>query len=355
MKTVGIKVWGILGAGLMSALLCAALRADTLTYVEDKGESAGQEVSLTGLIQTVTKTNVVIKDRGGIETTVSAHRVVSTQYDADPVALKVVRTAVESSQYEDALTQLAAITPEERSAAGPLSVQDIDFYKVYANCQLALSGSRDVTAAAAGSGLIGFVGSYPESWHYYEANRLIGKLLTSMGKFAEAKKYFEILSQSPWPELKYEAMVSLGTILIDEKNLEEAKKSFDSVVGAEDASPTTAEQKFFAQIGLARIAALNGAAQEASQLFDAVVRDSNPENVALQAALYNAIGMTAMESGKNKEAILAFLHVDLLYSSARTEHVKALKNLLILWKKELREDRAAEVQAILRDQYKIAE
>ena len=331
----------------------ASAKADTVTYYEEGG--AGKEASLTGTIDQVTKEGVQVKDRAGIATTIPANRIIATQYDDEPMALRVIRTAIDSSQYEDARAQAKGIPAEELSGAREFVAQDAAYGGAFASAQLALSGSREVTLAAAGTELIAFIQRYPESWHFYEANALIGRMLTKMGKFGDAKKYFETLGAAPWDDMKFVGKIALGNILLDEGNVEGAKTAFTEVVDASGDAPGSADQKSFAQIGLARIMASGGDAPGAQKLFQDLIEQSNAENALLQATLYNAIGAVAEAENRNKDAILAYLHVDLLFASARMEHVEALKHLAALWKKETRPDRAAEAQSQLQEKYGISE
>lgn len=343
--------------GLLTAFLLLAgglLRADTVNYLKSDDKGNTQEASATGTITGTSRTEVVIRDRGGIETPIPANEVLSVQVDAEPVAMPVIRTAIETSQYEDALAQLGAITAQDRSAAPPLIRQEIDYLRAWTAAQLALSGNKEYPVKKAGGDLYRFIQENPESFRFFEANRLVGRLLAADGNIENAKKTYQSLAEAPWPEMKFEGKVALGNLFLDEKNVEEAKKVFEEVAAAEPSTPAIAQQRFFARIGLGRVAALGGDAAGAKAIFDSVIEESNAENALLQATLYNAIGQTALEAGNDREALLAYLHVDLLFSAARMEHIKALKNLVILWKKDLKEDRSAEAAALLRERYGIA-
>lgn len=343
--------WNTLMASAVIFFAAGWAAADTVVYQKSGDSGKTTEASASGTIEQVSRTEVTIKDRGGIQTPIPANEVISIQVEGEPVALPVIRTAIETSQYEDAMKQLAAITAEERSAAPALVQQEIDYLRVWTAAQLALSGNKNYPVKKAGGDLYRFIQENPESFHFYEANRLVGRLLAADGNTENAKKTYQSLSEAPWPEMKFEGKVALGNLLLAEKNIDEAKKVFEEVAAADPSTPAIADQRFFARIGLGRAAALGGDYDGAKTIFDAVIAESNAENALLQATLYNAFGESAVEAGKDREALLAFLHVDLLFSSARMEHIKALKNLVILWKKAMKEDRSAEAAALLRDQY----
>ena len=350
------RLGGIL---LLSAFLLtwipSPLSADSIfVQVKKDGQPAEEELE-TGKVTKVTRNEVVIKDKAGIESSLPANQIIAIQFDDEPVNLQVARTAIDSSQYEDALTKLGEIKGDEIDAAGDFIRQDYEFYRAQAASRLALSGSPDVTLRKAGARLNDFVKKNPESFHFYEANRILGNILIAMEDYKNAKNFFEILAGAPWEEMKIEGNIALGNILLNEGDLDGAQKGFEGVLSADDTADGVREQKNFAQIGLGRIASQRGDDAKAQEIFNAVIAAADPDDYLLQAKLYNAVGDAALKAGKEKEAILAYLHVDLLYSSASAEHVKALRHLVSLWKKQLRDDRAADAQSILREKYKINE
>ncbi len=82
-----------------------------------------------------------------------------------------------------------------------------------------------------------------------------------------------------------------------------------------------------------------------------VIANSSPEDVALNAQAYNALGGIYRKSHKTDDALLAFLHVELLYPSIPKERIEALENLKDLWTDKQRPNRARETERILRDEY----
>lgn len=340
-------LWGVTAA--------APLRSDSVTLmVKEEGKPTEEETE-SGKITKITRSEIVLKDRAGLDMSFPANRVIATQFDDEPVDLQVARTAIDSSQYEDALAKLNGIKSEEIDSADVFIRQDYEFCRAYAAGQLALSGSPDMTLRKAGSRLNEFVKKNADSYHYYEANRMLGNILIALSDFKNAKSFFEVLAGAPWEEMKIEGNIALGGILLDEGDLDGAQRGFEDVLAAKEDSQGVREQKNFAQVGLGRVASMRGDYDRANGIFQSIVDSSDPDDYLLQAKLYNAIGDAAMKAGKDKEATLAYLHVDLLYSSANAEHIKALKNLALLWKKQLRDDRAAEAQSVLRERYKISE
>lgn len=341
-------------AALLAVGLAGAVYADSVIVSSADAPNNGEaDTTEAGTVTSVTRDQLVLKDRGGVEVKIDTNRIVETHYDDEPVTLQAARSAIDASQYEDALKQINDIPKAEAEAAPDPVRQDIEFCRAQASALLALSGHPEMTLRKAGARLNEFVKKNDNSWHYYEANRLLGQILMTMEDTENAKGFYENLTKAPWPEVKVEGEIALATLLLSEGRNDDAEKAYTSVLSAEDA-PGVERQKDYARIGLAKIASYRKDTEKSKQLFQEVADKSDPDDVRLQASLYNAMGDAAERAGDPKAAIIAYLHVDLLYSSASAEHITALRQLVKLWKQQLREDRAAEAQSILKERYKIS-
>ena len=330
---------------------CSVTWGDTIRMIPATGED-NDEVSLSGTIREISTDEISMNDDDGNFKTIQTNTILWIQFDDEPIDLPAIRTMIQISQYEEAQAKLNAISDADLKKAQPFVVQDVEFLRAYTTTQLALSGTGALDSA--GRQLVAFIKNYPESYHFYEANQLIGAVLQSMGKYSDAAVYYNKLTAAPWANTTLTAMVALGNIRIEEKKWDDAKAEFNQVLNFNDeSSPLIETQKQFAKIGLGRVATLENDYDHAEQLFQEVIRSTNAENADILAQLYNAMGENYMAAGKNKEAIIAFLHVDLLYSKSRPEHVRALRQLYALWKQTQREDRAAIVKRTLKERYGI--
>ena len=66
-------------------------------------------------------------------------------------------------------------------------------------------------------------------------------------------------------------------------------------------------------------------------MIEQMIQDTDPEQKELQARAYNALGDCYERAGRTKDALLAFLHVDVLYSTVPDAHAEALSHLVKLW------------------------
>ena len=84
---------------------------------------------------------------------------------------------------------------------------------------------------------------------------------------------------------------------------------------------------------------------------DEILAKADPEDVELHARAYNTKGTALRKTGRTKEALLAFLHVDVLYFAVPEAHAEALANLAELWNELNRTERAMRARDLLESQY----
>lgn len=307
-----------------------------------------KSTTLTGKITGVSATVVTIEQNTGGSKQIPVNEIEIVFFDDEPTLLKTARTAVAAGRYEDALAALEKIPQGEIKR--PEVKQDMDFLKSLAAAKLALAGNGQI--AEAGSAMAGFVSANANSFHYLEAAEVVGDLLVAAGKYAPAQKYYGEVAKAPWPDYKMRAGVAIGRALLAEGKAEEALKAFEEVLATQAQGELADRQRLAATLGKARCLAQSGKADEAIQLVQGVIEKADPEAAELHAKAYNVLGVSHRKAGRPKEALMAFLHTDVLYFTNPEDHVEALKNLVDLWKELQKPDRAARAEQILRDQYK---
>jgi hypothetical protein len=83
-----------------------------------------------------------------------------------------------------------------------------------------------------------------------------------------------------------------------------------------------------------------------------IVKDANPEERELLSRAYTVLG-TAYRAmgGKEQDALIQFLTVDLVYNTLPETHAEALFNLGELWEKGNNPERAGEARTSLKTLY----
>jgi tetratricopeptide (TPR) repeat protein len=227
--------------------------------------------------------------------------------------------------------------------------QEVAYYRAILMGRLALAGSGSLKDA--GKHLFDFEKTNKNSYHYLEASVMIGDLLVANGNVEKAETYYARLAATPWPEYRARALVLMGRALLTQKQYDKAIAKFDEALNADGDGPQVESQRLSAQLGKASALAASDKIDEAVKLIQTVIDQADPDNQELYARAYVALGNCFKAAGKPKDALLAFLEVDLLYPAAPEQHAEALANLATLWAKVDKADRAAQARSELEKKY----
>ncbi len=193
--------------------------------------------------------------------------------------------------------------------------------------------------------------SSPDHFRYYESVGLLGQVQLAKGDYAAARTTFALLAKAPWSDFKLAARIASGRILTAENKLDEAVKEFEAAAAGASDSAADQARKYEAMLGQARALVMQSKHEDALKLLDVVTDKGPAEESALQAEAYVLQGDSLQALGRAKEAALAYLHVDILFSRESAFHAAALFNLIKVWKLVNLPDRSAEAEAKLVQNY----
>ena len=268
-------------------------------------------------------------------------------YEDDPVELKTAKTHVLGGRYADALAALERI----RGDVGRREIeQDIDFYKALCTAKLAIGGSGKI--AEAGRMMKAFADANSKSYHYFEASEIVGDLLVAVRQYAQAAEYYGRLDRAPWPDYKMRAGVATGRALLAQRKIDEATAAFDKVIATEAEGELAQGQRAFAKLGKASALVASKKPDEAIKMVEDILKKVDAEDAPLWARAYNVLGTAHRQAGRTKEALLAFLRVDVLYWSVPDAHAEALANLADLWEQVHQTERANRARKTLEEEYR---
>ena len=302
--------------------------------------------TLTGKVIEMSALEVTI-EKSSARTPVAVNEIVSITWDGEPAMVGTARAAMAAGRYEDALESIKKVKTDELKRLEVL--QEVEFLKALASARLALAGNGDVGEAE--SLMLAFGKKYSQNYHYLEACEYLGDLLVAKGLPDRAEGFYGQLAKVPWPAYKMKAGVKIGKAQLAQGKAEDALKSFQAVLDDPTQDEAADRRRLAATLGKARCLAAAAKHDEAIAMIDGVIAQADPEQVELLAETYNALGLAHRQAGRNKDAILAFLHVDLLYFQAPAEHITALKNLIQLWNEAQKPERADKAVEILKERY----
>jgi len=304
--------------------------------------------TVSGTVVSMNPLEVVV-EQNALRKPVAVNEIVTVFYDDEPTQLRTARTHLLTGRYEDALASLENVDP---SAVSRLVVkQDIAFFKALCAAKIALGGGGSISDA--GRQMMAFVTTHKGSYHYFEACEAVGDLLVALRKYPNAEEYYSRLARdAPWPDYKMRAGVALGRARLAQNKVAEAKRTFETVLGMDADSDLARAQHLAASLGKATCLASEGQHDQAIKTVAAILEKADPEDIELHARAYNTLGNAYRKAGRDKEALMAFLHVDVLYFTVPECHAEALANLAELWTKVHKAERAVRARRILDERYK---
>lgn len=322
-------------------VLCAAVG-----HAQDRLYTMNSSTAVTGQIVQITRNGVTIKSSGANQE-IPADQIRKILHEGDPRQLTDAREFVMEGQYDQALPLLESL--ELSALKREVAQADAAFYRVYSQGQLALAGKGDKKGAAGAA--LTFAGKFTDSWHFFDAARLLGDLALSMGNYDAAIKYYGSLRSAPSVESKIAAVYLTATAYLEKGDLETAATEFDKVASVSVQSVEAARLQKLAKAGKAMALARGGKPKEGLEIVNSLISELNATDVELAARVYNAQG-ACFEAAKDVDgAILAYLHTHLMFSSQPLMHAQALAKLVQLWPQVGRPERAAEARKELQERY----
>ncbi len=299
-----------------------------------------------GTIKKVSATEVVVS-ANGTERKIPVNEIQRIGLGGEPTGLRQGRTAIFSGQYEQAQESLETVRVDANASS--ILRQEVDFYRAAAFAHLALRGSGNPKAAA--SMLLNFVKRNRDSLHFYEAVELLGDLTLMVGSFENASLYYRQIAKAPFPEFKLRSSVLEGNALRAQGKFDDAIQRYNKALASIANSPESMRQQSIARIGKAGCMAETGKVDEALADLDDIIAKNDASDDQLFALAYLAQGTAHRKAKRDLDAVMAYLHVDLLFFNQRDAHAEALYYLSELWPKVNNPDRGVEARNLLKSRY----
>ncbi|KAA1259677.1 hypothetical protein LF1_22120 [Rubripirellula obstinata] len=326
----------VFGAGIFGA--------QTASAVDRLYEKSGGNV--TGEVTATDKKGVQLKKGSSTKTYLSGE-ILKILFEGDPSGLTKGREFALDGQYDQALEELKKVDSD--SIKREVIKADWVFYTAMSQAKLALAGKGAKDAAA--TAMVSFAGKFRDSWHIFDAAKLLGDLALALNKPENAMSYYKLLSQSQSPDTKVESVYLQGRVNLIEGDDKEALDKFDKIIGIAAGTTSIARIQTLAKAGKAVALTKSGKSGEGLKLVKELIAELNPDDIEMAARIYNAQGASYEASGDKEGAILAYLHTHLMFSSQPDAHAEALLRLIELWPQVGQPQRAAEARGELQQRY----
>ena len=185
-----------------------------------------------------------------------------------------------------------------------------------------------------------FADANGKSYHYFEASEVVGDLLVAVHQYCAGRGLLWPTRQGSLARLQDAGGRGRGTSPAGPGENRRSETAFDRVIAIDVEGDLAKSQRALARLGKARGLIAAKKADEAIKLVADVLQAADPEDVPLLAQAYNVLGAAQRQAGRTEAALLAFLHVDVLYASLPDAHAEALANLAELWEQVHKTERA---------------
>ena len=315
-------------------------RAQGLDRIRDRnGSTTGKITKMSALAVTLTK--------NGVATKKPVEEILSISFAGEPAALAPVRRAAKTGHFENALKKLGKI---DRDDVDRNEVrQEIDFLTTFCNVQRAILGQG--TLGQAKKEVTNFLSKNSKSYRVPEAIELLGDVLLANQDYAGARAQYTKLGKAPAPYFKARSALLTGRLLQAEEKHQEAVAAFDLALKAAEGNAVAQSQVLEATLHRAVSQSALGDVESSTDAVRQIISQADAKETQLLAQAYNALGDCYLQAKEPKAAMQAFLHNDLLFSSAATEHAKAIYELSQLWDNLGKPARARDAQGRLKEKY----
>jgi len=330
----------------LSLILLASLQVLSVTKLEaaDTIYQYNSSSPLLGDVTGYTKTEVTLK-RGSKSVQIPANEIQRVRWDGEPPQLNIARNQEANGNYAAAL---AEYKKSEASASANLK-KDLQFMTARATAQSAKSNAANLDNAI--KLLNDFVKSNGDHYQYYPAMKLLGEAYLVKKDYPAANTAFGAVERSPWKDYQMDAKNLKARVLLAQGNTKGALAAFTAVMKMDAKSEPEQASKRAAQLGSALCLEKEGKQKEAISILNEIIKTTSSQQSPLLAEAYLRMGDCYRELGEPKEALIAYLHIDVLFPTEPAVHAEALYHLSTLWGKVQKPERGVEARTILQQQY----
>ena len=336
-----VILWSTVSIGLLAAV-------NSASAIDEVIRKSG-ETSAKGDITEINKDGVTVTMKVGNKTTVvPSNDIAKIRWDGEPAKLNLARGNEDGGRLEIALTGYQEAERDPRANKENIK-KDIQYMIARTMGKMALAQPSKADDAI--SKLEAFSKANPDHFYFYECKLLLGRVYQAKKDFGNAQGAFDALKRAKYPDYRMAATAMSGRLKLDQDDVDGALSAFESVIGENASSPAEKSRRYQAMLGKATCQFKKNQYGDAIKTLDDVVKQASAEDTGVQAEAYVRQGDCLQAQNKTKEAILAYLHVPVLFSKEKALHAESLFRLSQLWGSVQKPERAADARAELERLY----
>ncbi|WP_437227671.1 tetratricopeptide repeat protein [Planctomicrobium sp. SH661] len=304
-----------------------------------------------GQITTANKMEVVVTQKvGNKEEHFPANEIARVEFQGEPASLALARSNLASGQLTEALAAFQEILGSVGSNQNLKG--EIEYQIIRTLAKIAQADSTKVSTAV--EKMNGFANAYRDHYRFYPVQQLLAETALLAKDVVTADSAFSRLQETPWPEYQMIGKTGMGRTLLAQDKVAEAKAIFDEVASGPAATPVEKACQMEAMLGQAKCLEEMDQLEPSAEVLRKIIDAAGPDDNRLLSQTYLQLGNTYSADGRHlKEAVLAYLHVDVIPSLAAQPdlHAEALYNLSKLWPAIGQPTRGAEASTKLQEEY----
>jgi tetratricopeptide (TPR) repeat protein len=314
---------------------------------EDEVSRRGSTVNIRGDVVEVSRTAVVVRGRTNKKDhPIAANEIERIRWDGEKAQLTQVRLEERNGRYDKAI---AGYQAARNDAATENLRTDLEFLIARTTAEKALAEDDKFDDAIAL--LEKFRTAHSNSFRYFESLRLLARLYMEKHDVDKATATLKLMSEAPWNDYKMEADLLQAEASVAQNQLDAALHSLDNVIRVTPKTPFETAQHYEALLTKASCLEKQAKFQEASEVLAGILDEAAEDDIKTLAKTCLRLGECYQAAGRTKEAILAYLRVDILFPKEKASHAEALYQLSRLFVQDGKPDKAADAAARLQQTY----
>ncbi|MEZ6060530.1 MAG: tetratricopeptide repeat protein [Planctomycetaceae bacterium] len=305
-------------------------------------------MTFRGKFTAMGREDVVIEKSSGESETISVANLKEVRFDQEPSQLLAARSNERSGAFDSALEKLNTIQSEYDGTDSRLKTE-IEFLIARTQGRKALTDPSNLDAAI--QQLQNFRTANGTNFRYLEASLLQAELLAAKGDTTTGKSLLQEVQASAVKGYQLQAGVQLGRLLLAAGDVDGALAAFNQVVSQSEGDATASAAFYDGQLGKALCLKQQTQPDQAIAVLDEVIAKASDSESRILAEAWVRKGDCLRQKNEPKAALMAYLHVDVLYSGETAQHAEALLNLSRLWGPSGHQDRAQDAAARLSERY----
>ncbi len=341
------KRWTLMTRLLSVALLCAGSLASTSRCDADGVYRRGNNTPLTGDITSISRTEVVVTGRTNKkEYRIPANEVERVRWDGESAQVSQNRIEERNGQFDKAIAGYEAAL---KVATSENLRTDLEFQIARATAAKALKDEDKYDDAIAL--LEKFRTAHGTSFRYYEALRLLAQLDMAKGDVEKGNAALQAMADAPWTDFKMETDILKAKVALAHDDVGGALKALEGVISVAPATPAEKSRRYEALLTKASCLQKQMKYQQATDVLTGIIDEASDDDTKTLAETCIRLGDCYQAGGRTKEAILAYLRVDILFAKEKKQHAEALYYLSRLFAQDGKPDKASDAAARLQEHY----